>query len=132
MDTELQQVLRSVLKEELNPINERLSVIEKDVVELKQDITGLKQDTATMKNNIAGLKQDVAGLKQETKELKIDIAQIKLNQEKYHKDSVETLGEYTDRITEHFDDHTDALNKRVFDLEAGMMRFKKFMETQRN
>lgn len=111
MDTELQQVLRSVLKEELNPINERLSVIEKDVVELKQD---------------------VAGLKQETKELKIDIAQIKLNQEKYHKDSVETLGEYTDRITEHFDDHTDALNKRVFDLEAGMMRFKKFMETQRN
>ena len=108
MEKDLKQMLRSVLKEELNPINRRLSTIEKD---------------------IAGLKQDVSVLKQDTAQLKIETAEIKLNQEKYNKDMIETMGNYTDKLIQEYTFHTEALNKRVFRNESELEYFRrKLME----
>jgi hemerythrin-like domain-containing protein len=80
MNNELKDLLRSVLKEELEPINKRLDVIEKDVKE------------------------------------------IKTGQEQLQKNIIESLGQYTERIADHVDDKTSALNKRVYDVETEIQR----------
>ncbi|WP_256240837.1 hypothetical protein [Bacillus sp. V3B] len=53
MNNELKELLRSVLKEELEPMNKRLDVIEKDVKEIK---TGQEQ---LQKNIIESLGQSL-------------------------------------------------------------------------
>lgn len=125
MDNELQQLLRSILKEELTPINERLGTIEKVTAGMKADIGQLKQDTAVMKKDIIRLKQDTQQLKGDTKQLKVDMVEIKLGQEKLQKNIIENLGEYTEKMIEHNDNKAEVLNKRVFKLEAEMERVTK-------
>lgn len=80
VNNELKELLRSVLREELEPMNKRLGVIEKDVKE------------------------------------------IKAGQEQLQKNIIESLGQYTERIADHVDDKTAALNKRVYDVETDIQR----------
>jgi hemerythrin-like domain-containing protein len=90
MDNELKELFRSVLKEELEPINKRLVVIEKDV-------------------NVIGKEVDVMGKA---------VKDIKTGQEQLQKNIIESLGQYTERIANHVDDKTAVLNKRVYNVET--------------
>jgi hemerythrin-like domain-containing protein len=97
MDNELKELFRSVLKEELEPINKRLVVIEKDV-------------------NVIGKEVDV--IRKEVDVMGKAVKDIKTGQEQLQKNIIESLGQYTERIANHVDDKTAVLNKRVYNVET--------------
>ena len=73
MNQELKGLLRSVLKEELEPIHKQLNVLSQDVKMLKQDVNVLSQDVKMLKQDVKVLDQDVKMLKQDVKVLKQDV-----------------------------------------------------------
>ncbi|WP_042213303.1 hypothetical protein [Paenibacillus borealis] len=52
MDNDLAKLLRSVIREELEPVNERLERIETEQTGLKQDVQILKQDQELIKRAV--------------------------------------------------------------------------------
>ena len=52
MDNELKELLRSVLKEELEPINNRLNDIEINVKDLNKDVKDIKTGQEKLQKNI--------------------------------------------------------------------------------
>lgn len=84
----LKEILRSVLKEELQPIHT-------DIQGLKRDVDSLKEGQRHLQNG----------------------------QEQLQKNIVQHLGDFTEKIAQHVDDQTAALNKRVFVIETQMERF---------
>lgn len=46
VDKEMIEAMRMIMKEELEPINQRLEKIESDVVTMKDDIAEIKEDAA--------------------------------------------------------------------------------------
>lgn len=84
----LKEILRSVLKEELQPIHS-------DIQGLKRDVDSLKEGQRHLQNG----------------------------QEQLQKNIVQHLGDFTEKIAQHVDDQTAALNKRVFVIETQMERF---------
>ncbi|MDM5326634.1 hypothetical protein [Neobacillus sp. CF12] len=92
MNNEIMNVFRSVLKEELDPVHKRLGVIEQNVEEIK---TGQKK----LENDFSQLDQAVRELGAEQKE--------------GNKSVIRYLEDFSGKITNHFDNKTDALNKRV-------------------
>ena len=101
MDNELKELLRSVLKEELVPINNRLNDIE---------------------INMKDLNKDVKNIEINMKDLNKDVKDIKTGQEKLQKNIIESLGQYTEKIADHVDDKTAVLNKRVYAAETEIQR----------
>lgn len=88
VNKELKEILRSVLKEELQPIHS-------DIQGLKRDVDSLKEGQRHLQNG----------------------------QEQLQKNIVQHLGDFTEKIAQHVDDQTAALNKRVFVIETQMERF---------
>lgn len=95
MSTEIVEVLRSVLKEELAPINERLGRIETDVTGLKitvadltMDVTGLKNAVADLTTDVTGLKNAVADLRTDVNELKTDVTGLKTNMSRLEQEMI--------------------------------------------
>ncbi|MDU5947329.1 MAG: hypothetical protein E6Z15_09660, partial [Paenibacillus macerans] len=70
MENDLTELLRSVIKEELAPMNERLDKIEAEQKEMKQDVQGVKQD-------VQGITQDIQKINQDIREIKEDQHLIK-------------------------------------------------------
>ncbi len=102
VNKELKEILRSVLKEELQPIH--------------SDIQGLKRDVDSLKSDVHEVKRDVDSLKEGQRHLQN-------GQEQLQKNIVQHLGDFTEKIAQHVDDQTAALNKRVFVIETQMERF---------
>jgi hypothetical protein len=48
-----------------------------------------------------------------------------MDKKDYKKTSFLSLGEYTDKIVNHFDNKTEALNKRVYAVETEIQRLIK-------
>jgi histidinol dehydrogenase len=69
-------------------------------------------------NELKGLKTDVG-------ELKVGQARLEAGQKKLEKNLIESLGTYTEKITEHHDDKTEVLNKRVFRVESEIERLSR-------
>ncbi|MGP7816120.1 hypothetical protein [Niallia sp. 01092] len=86
MNNDLKEILRSVLKEELEPINKRLD----------------------------GYEQRFDGFEQRFDTLSEEIKELKDGQARLQKNIIESLGQYTEKIAEHVDNKTEALNKRVY------------------
>lgn len=101
MNNELKELLRSVLKEELEPIHNRLDTIEDDVKKIE--------------NNVKEIENDV-------KKIESNVKEIKTGQGQLQKNIIESLGQYTEKIADHVDDKTAALNKRVYDVETEIQR----------
>ena len=108
MDNELKELFRSVLKEELEPINKRLVVIEKDVNVLGKEVDIMGKEVAVIRKEV-----DVMGKA---------VKDIKTGQEQLQKNIIESLGQYTERIANHVDDKTAVLNKRVYNVETEIQR----------
>lgn len=111
------QAMRGMLKEELQPVNDRLDRIELDVSGLKQDVSDLKQDVSGLKEGQASLKQDVSGLKEGQVSLKQDITKININLENNIGKKIEAL----------FDAHAidsekiDQIAKTVDDVQSSIV-----------
>ncbi|OIJ12994.1 hypothetical protein BKP35_09925 [Anaerobacillus arseniciselenatis] len=92
-----------------------------------------------LKNGQAELTKEVHGLKEGQKKLEVgqkkleegqrqlqsDVTEIKLGQERLQKNIIDSLGTYTEKIAEHVDYRTDALNKRVYRLEIEVERMSR-------
>ncbi|WP_216831416.1 hypothetical protein [Alkalihalobacterium elongatum] len=68
----------------------------------------------------------------ELKEIKTDIgdlktgqARLEVGQQKLQQNLIEGLGTYTEKISEHVDDKTEVLNKRVYKVEAEIERLSR-------
>lgn len=68
----------------------------------------------------------------ELKEIKTDIGELKtgqarleVGQQKLQQNLIVSLGDYTEKITEHVDDKTEALNKRVYKVESEIERLSR-------
>jgi uncharacterized phage infection (PIP) family protein YhgE len=174
MNNEIIKVIRSVLKEEFEPIHKRLGDIEQDMkylttgqtklghdfIELKTGQTKLGNDVIELKTGQTKLGNDVIQLKTGQTKLGNDVNELKTGQTKLgndfielkngqvklgnkaemleqainelkneqkenHKSVIRYLGDYSEKITDHFDNKTDALNKRVFAVETELQRLSK-------
>ena len=153
MNTEIMNIFRSVLKEELDPVHKRLGVIEQNVKEIKTGQKKLENDVSELKNDVNGLKtgqkkleNDFGELNAGQKKLENDFSELKGGQKKLendfsqldqavrelsaeqkegHKCVIRYLEDYSEKITNHFDNKTDALNKRVFTVETEIERLIK-------
>lgn len=83
-------------------------------------------------NEVQEIRVGMNDLKQGQNRLEIDIKDLKqgqnrleIGQEKLQKNLVDSLGLYTDKIVEHIDDKTEALNKRVYKVETEIERLSK-------
>ncbi|UFU00631.1 hypothetical protein KO561_06765 [Radiobacillus kanasensis] len=118
MEGNLKQIL-SELKGIKTDIGE-LKGIKADIGELK----GIKTDIGELK----GIKTDIGelkGIKTDIEELKMGQARLEAGQQKLQKNLIESLGTYTEKITEHVDDKTEVLNKRVYKVESKTERLSR-------
>lgn len=68
----------------------------------------------------------------ELKEIRSDISELKQGQERLEdgqlqlqKNLIDSLGAYTEKIVEHVDDKTAALNRRVYNVETDIQRISR-------
>lgn len=68
----------------------------------------------------------------EIKEMSVDIKDLKqgqnrleFGQEKLQKNLVDSIGLYTEKMVEHIDDKTEALNKRVYKVKTEIERLSR-------
>ncbi len=94
MNNEIAELLRSVLKEELEPVNNRLD---------------------SMEQRLNGMDQRLDSIEQEVKALRTDHAELR-------NEIIRTLGDFTEKIASDVDYKTSALNKRVFNIETELQR----------
>ena len=95
MDVELLQALRTVIKEEIEPV--------------KKDLENVKQGLENVKQGLENVKQ----------ELLVEIRQVK---QQIIKDISTSLSQYPKNSEEYVDNKTEVLNKRVYKLEVEMER----------
>ncbi len=115
MNKEMIEALRSILKEELIPINKRFDIIERDFNDHKTGQEKVQRDLNEVKTGQEKFQRDL-------NEVKTGLNELKIGQEKLQKNLIESLGAYTEKIAEHVDHKTEALNKRVFAVETVIQR----------
>ncbi len=99
------RLIRSIVREEIDPL--RL-----DVTELKGDVAELKKDVAVLKSDVAGLKKDVAVLK-------TDVGLLKKGQKKIIAE-VHFIRESLNATIGHFDHCELDLTKRMLRVETDL------------
>jgi len=104
MENGLEVMLRSILKEELQPVNKRLDKID---------------------GRLDGLETRMCGIENRMDGLEIQMMEIKEGQERMQKNIIMCIGDYNENIIHYVDDKTDALNKRVFTVETEIQRLNK-------
>lgn len=62
MTTEELQAIRSIMKETLDPFNQRLDRIEDEISNIKYGIADVKVDISNVQCDIAGMKNDISGI----------------------------------------------------------------------
>lgn len=72
-------------------------------------------------NEIKGMHSDI----NELKDMRLDINELKQGQQRLQKKFVDSLGAYTEKIIEHVDDKTAALNRRVYNVETDIQRISR-------
>jgi chromosome segregation ATPase len=125
MNNEIMNVFRSVLKEELDPVHKRLGVIEQNVEEIKTGQKKLENDVGELKNDVNELKTGQKKLENDFSQLDQAVRELSVEQKEGHKSVIRYLEDFSEKITNHFDNKTDALNKRVFTVETEIQRLIK-------
>lgn len=136
MNNDLIETLRSVLKEELEPVNKRLGSIEQTLVEHNKrfdlfDQTLVEQnkrfdliDQSLAEHNqrFDLIDQTLAEHNNQFNLMEQDLKDIKTGQERLQKNIIHNIGDYSEKIVEYVDNKTEALNKRVYTTETEIQR----------
>lgn len=129
-------MLRSVLQEELTPvhnqldgIDQRLGGMDKRFETIDQRFDGIDQRLDGMDDRfenidhqLVGMYKRFDGIDERLDKIENDVHDLKLGQEELQKNIIEHLGEFTEKIAQHVEGRTYALNKRVFDIETVIYR----------
>ncbi|WP_010531392.1 hypothetical protein [Lentibacillus jeotgali] len=94
-------------------MEETLNQILSELKGLRTGLDGVRTDITDIRTDMTDIRTDITDLKQGQK-------RIEDGQERLQKNLVASLGDYTEKIIDHFDDKTDALNNRVFKVESEM------------
>ena len=109
---------------EENTVDDKLNQILSELIGMKTDISelkGMKSDISELK----GMKTEISelkGMKTDISELKTGQTRLEVGQQKLQQNLIESLGTYTEKISEYVDDKTEALNKRVYKMESELER----------
>ncbi|MCT8137831.1 hypothetical protein H1D32_08725 [Anaerobacillus sp. CMMVII] len=103
--------MEQLLKQFMEKIDHRFDKLEVDLQELRVDVTELKEGQQKLEAGQTKLQTDVTELKE---------GQLLLQQ-----NIIDGLGAYIEKISEHTDNKTDALNKRVYRLEVEVERISR-------
>ena len=113
----MEETLKSILSE-LQKVNTRMGNLEARQVNLEQGQKNLEVRQVNLEARQVNLEQG-------QKVIISDIGEIKEGQKRMQADLVDNLGNYTEKILEHVDNKTAALNKRIFDVETDIQRIVK-------
>ena len=122
MNEELIKVLRTVIKEEIEPIKEQIGSLEQRIGGLEQGFESVDEHIGSLEQRFDSLEQRFDSIDERIGNIEQDVKELKSGQERLQKNIIQHLGNYTDRITQHVDDQNAALNKRVFVLETEIHR----------
>ena len=92
---------------------------------MKTDISNIKSDVSTLKSDVSNMKSGMNEMRNELSGLRTDLSELKTGQDRLQQNIIESFGTYTEKISEHVDHKTDALNKRVFNLETDFQRLSR-------
>ncbi|WP_187367000.1 hypothetical protein [Bacillus andreraoultii] len=95
MDVELLQALRTIIKEEIEPV--------------KKDLDNVKMGLENVKQGLENVKQEL-------------LVEIKQSKQQVTKDISSSLSQYAKGLETYIDHKTEVLNKRVYKLEVEMER----------
>jgi len=108
MTNEIVEQIRTMLKDEINPVYTRLDGIDNRLEQMDSRFDGIDNRLDQVDSRFENVEHEIKNLKN--------------SQEQLQKNIITSIGEFSDRITEHFDAQTAALNKRVFANEANIER----------
>ena len=74
---ELLQAIRTMIHEEIKPINKRLDSMEKDMTTIKFDINTINSDMTTIKSDINTINSDMTAIKSDINTINSDMTTIK-------------------------------------------------------
>lgn len=78
-----------------------------------------------MENILKQILSELKDIKTDIGELKTGQTRLEIGQQKLQQNLIENLGTYTEKITEHVDDKTEVLNKRVYKVESEIERLSR-------
>ncbi|SFE75733.1 hypothetical protein [Alteribacillus iranensis] len=78
-----------------------------------------------MEDILKQMLSELKDIKTDMGELKMGQARLEIGQQTLQQNLIESLGIYTENITEHVDDKTEALNKRVYNVESELERISR-------
>ncbi|MDQ0214914.1 chaperonin cofactor prefoldin [Oikeobacillus pervagus] len=113
MENTLKQILQ-----EMKHVNTRLGKIEEGQKNLEDRQKNLEKRQENLE-----IRQ--MNLEEQQKEMRHELIGLKEGQERFQKNMIESIGLYTDKIIEHVDVKTSALNKRLYTLEVEVERLQR-------
>jgi flagellar capping protein FliD len=122
MTNELKDLLRSVLKEELEPVHTRLDGMDKRFDKIEKRLDGVDKRLDGVDKRLDGMDKRLNGMDQQLNILSKDVLEIKTKQDGFQKNIIDSIGQYTEKIVDYVDDKTEALNKRLFNVETEIQR----------
>ncbi len=124
--------MEQLIKQFMEKIDQRFDSLEIDINELKVgqaqlqgDVNELKVGQVQLQGDVVELKAGQEQLQTDVKNLQADVIELKEGQARLQRNIIDSLGVYTEKITEYIDDRTDALNKRVYRMEVEFERLNK-------
>ena len=139
MNKDLQETLRAILKEELQPIHQRLDHVDTRLGKMDSRLDNVdnrlekmdsrfddvdnrleKMDSRfdNVDNRLEKMDSALAGLSK-------DVETLKVGQEKLQRNLIDSLGQYTEEIIRYVDDKTEVLNERLYKVEVDVATLKK-------
>ncbi|WP_188455898.1 hypothetical protein [Virgibacillus oceani] len=119
-------------KESFDKIFDRLDGVDKNIEQMNVRFDGVDKNIEQMNTRFDGIDHNIGEINNRLDKMdgrfdtiENDVKDVKAGQERMQKNIIASLGEYTDRIVSHFDDRTEALNKRTFAVETKIERLHK-------
>lgn len=112
--------MRTGFGTELNEIRTDLNEVRIDLHDVKTDLNEVRADVNNVRTDLNEVRADLNNVRTDLNNVRTDVSEIKKNQRQLSKDITVSLGEYHDRLEKHIDRRTEALNKRVFNIETEM------------
>ena len=113
------------LKEGQQQLRSDFNELKEGQQQLRSDVNKLQEGQQKLETGQQQLRSDFSELKEGQLQLQSDVTEIKLGQERLQKNIIDSIGTYTEKIAEHVDNRTDALNKRVYRLEIEVERMSR-------
>lgn len=85
----------------------------------------LGAEVSSVEDILKQILSELKDIKTDIGELKTGQARLVVGQQKLQQNLIESLGTYTEKITEHVDDKTEVLNKRVYKVESEIERLSR-------